>query len=125
MTITDRADRERVLSSTDRLVEALKSTPAVQRFAEASHRFETDPDVRSIVDVLQRFQRVQQSGGMSERELEAARDAQARFHGNEVVQFFIAAQGSVQSLLKEANRVVSETLGLDFAQTGDPAGGGC
>lgn len=118
-------DRETVLRRTEEFVEALKGTPVVRRFAEASRRFEGNQEVQSLMETLLRFQRAQQTGGMSPSELREVRDAQARFRNHPVVQEFLAARDAVVALLQETNLVISEVLGLDFGQTAGPAGGSC
>lgn len=118
-------DRETVIGRTDEFIEALKATPVVRRFNEAARQFEADHEVQSLIGTLQRFQRAQQTGGLSSSELQDVRDAQARFANHRVVQEFLVARNAIGALLQETNRVISEVLGLDFGQTAGPAGGAC
>ena len=117
--------RENVLRRTDEFIEALRATPAVQRFAEASRRFEADQEVQSLMGTLQRFQRAQQTGEVLGTRFQDVRNAQARLQNHPVVQEFLAARDAVGALLQETNLVISEILGLDFGQTVGPAGGAC
>lgn len=117
--------REFVLRRTDEFIDALKTTPAVRRFAEASRRFEADQEVQSLMGTLQRFQRAQQTGEVLSPGLQDVREAQARLQDHRVVLEFLAAREAVGALLQETNRVISEVLGVDFGQTAGPAGGAC
>jgi cell fate (sporulation/competence/biofilm development) regulator YlbF (YheA/YmcA/DUF963 family) len=117
--------REIVLRRTDEFIEALKATPAVRRFVEASRRFEADQEVQSLMGTLQRFHGAQQTGEVLSPGFHDVRDAQARLQNHRVVQEFLAARDAVGAFLKETNRVISEVLGVDFGQTAGPAGGAC
>lgn len=121
--------RSAVLERTREFVAALKATPAIQRFAALQARFQTDPEVQGILEGLQRkvdaFERGQQDGTLREEQVRAVREAQARFQGHPLVQEFFQTRDAAGLLLQETNRVISETLGLDFGQTAGPAGGAC
>lgn len=117
--------REEVLRRTDEFIAALRATPVVRRFAEATRRYETDQEVQALMAKLRHFQQAQQTGGLSSSELQDVRDAQARIRNHRVVQEFLAARDAVGGFLQETNLAVSEVLGLDFGQTAGPAGGAC
>lgn len=122
-------DRSAVLERTQEFVAALKATPAVQRFAAVRRRFGVDPEVQRIMGELQQnvdaFQRAQEAGTLREEQIREVREAQARFQGHPLVQEFFQARDAAGTFLQETNRVISETLGLDFGQTAGPAGGAC
>ncbi len=117
--------RENVLRYTDELIAALKATPTVRRFAEASRRFEADQEVQALLETVQRFQRGQQTGEVGSHEFQDVRRAQARLQNHRVVQEFVRARDAVGEFFKETNKAISEVLGLDVGQTAGPAGGCC
>jgi len=121
--------RRAVLQRTREFIAALKATPAIERFATAQARFQTDPKVQQTLQVLQRnadaFQRAQQDGTLREEQIREVREAQARFRRLPPVHEFSQARDVAGLFLQETNRVISETLGLDLGQTAGPAGGAC
>ncbi len=116
-------DRELVLERTDEFIRAIKATPVGQRFAEAKRRFEGDKEVQSLMETIQNFQKAQQS--LQSTDIQSVRKAQTRLRSHPVVQEFVAARDAVGVLLRDANREVSEVLGIDVAQTVAPASGCC
>lgn len=118
-----------VLERTREFVSALKVTPSVQRFMVAQHRFQADREVQRLLADVQRkaetFQRAQQDGTLREEQIREVREAQARFYDHPLAQEFLQARDAAGAFLQEANRVISEILGMDFGQTVGPAGGAC
>lgn len=121
----DEHGHEQVIVSTRAFIEALKATGAVRRFAEATRRFESDPEVQSLMQTLQQFQQAQRTGEVLPVALEVVRNAQERFRKHPVVREFLASRDAVGSLLQETNVEISQVLGIDFGQTAGPAGGSC
>lgn len=121
--------RSAVLGRTGEFVAALKATLVVQRFVAAEQCFRTDAEVQRILEDLQSkmqaFREAQQGGTLREEQVREVREAQARFYDHPAAQEFLQARDAVGTFLQETNRVISETLGLDFGQTVGPAGGAC
>lgn len=114
-----------VLQRTEEFIEALRATPAIRRFKEASRRFEADQEVQSLLGRLQRFQQAQQRGTATSTEVQDARDAQARIQRHPLVREFLAARNGAGALFLQTNQAISEVMGIDFGQTAGPAGGAC
>jgi cell fate (sporulation/competence/biofilm development) regulator YlbF (YheA/YmcA/DUF963 family) len=106
-----------VQQRTDEFIEALLATPAIRRFREAARQFETDPEVQSLLETLQRFQQAQQAGLDLSNSLQDIRDLQLQIRNHPVVQEFLSARDEAGALLQETNVAISQPLGLDFAQT--------
>jgi cell fate (sporulation/competence/biofilm development) regulator YlbF (YheA/YmcA/DUF963 family) len=121
--------RARVIQHADAFITALRATPVVQRFADAQRRFDTDPEVRALLETFQRladgFQRAQRAGEARPDQVREIRDAQARIQAHPLVREFVDAREAVGRFLQETNLVISEVLGVDFGQTAGPAGGAC
>ena len=117
------------MRSADEFIGALRATPTVRRFIQAQRRFDTDPDVQALIATLQRradaFRGAQQAGNVGATQVREVREAQAQIQRHPVVQEFASAQEAVGAFLQETNRVISDTLGMDFGQTAGPAGGAC
>ncbi len=118
-----------VFDMTREFVAALQATPSVQRFVAAQRRFQTDPGIQRLLAEAKRkaqsFQRAQQDGTLREEQIQAVREAQARFYEHPLAQEFLQARDAAGTFLQETNRVISAILGLDFGQTAGPAGGAC
>jgi len=106
-----------VQQRTDEFIEALLATPAIRRFREAARQFETDPQVQSLLETLQRFQQAQQAGLDLSDSLQDIRDTQLQIRNHPVVQEFLSAREEASALIQETNLAISQPLGLDFGQT--------
>lgn len=125
MVTVEQDGHEQVVSSTRAFIEALKATGAVRRFAEATRRFDSDPEVQSLMKRLQEFQRSQRTTNISAAALEEVRDTQKRFGTHPVVRELMSARDALGSLLQETNVEISQVLGVNFGQTAGPARGSC
>ncbi len=114
-----------VLAATRAFIDALKATGPIQRFREASRRFDSDQEVQSILKTLQQFQDAQRTGKLIPELADSVREAQIRLRKNAVVKEFLAARDAVNSFLQETNVEISQVLGVNFGQTAGPGGGCC
>lgn len=101
------------------LGQALKNTPALRAYAEASARLEADEEATGLLDELQRAQadvRTRQSnGGVSQADLARLRQLQNGVQSNRTIADFIEAQQIATLYLPEVNLEISKLLGADFA----------
>ncbi len=116
---------DQVLVTTRAFIDALKATAPVQRFAEASERMDSDDDVQSLLKTIREFQDAQRTGKLIPDLADSVRSAQNRLRRNPVVEEFLAAREGANSFLQETNVEISQILGVNFGQTGAPAGGCC
>lgn len=114
---------DNVQQRTDEFIEALLATPALSRFQEAAQRFESDPEVQSLIETLQRFQQAQQAGLDISESLQEVHDAQTRIRNHPVVQEFLSARQELSELIQATNVAISEPIGLNFGQAVGSAGG--
>ncbi len=114
-----------VLVTTRAFIDALKATAPVRRFVEANERMDSDDDVQSILKTIREFQDAQRTGKLIPDLADSVRAAQNRLRRNPVVKEFLAAREGANSFLQETNIEISQILGVNFGQTGAPAGGCC
>lgn len=114
---------DNVQQRTDEFIEALLATPALSRFQVAAQQFESDPEVQSLIETLQRFQQARQAGLDISENLQEVRDAQTRIRNHPVVQEFLSARQELSELIQATNAAISEPIGLNFGQAVGPASG--
>lgn len=102
-------------------VDAIKDSDTYQQFVEASQHLETD---REATELLESYREKQQQLQQNfDQELMAElQELQSDLSNNETIQQHRAAQSELIELLQETNDVISEPIGMEFAQS---SGGGC
>ncbi len=104
------------------LGQALKKTPTLRAYAEASTKLETDGEATRLLDELQSLQvkvRTHQSNGrVTQAELTRLRQLQNDVQSNRTIAAFIDAQQMATLCLPEVNQEISQLLGVDFATLG-------
>lgn len=102
-------------------VDAIEDSETYQQFVEASQRLEADRPAKELLETYrQKQQQLQQD---FDQELMAElQELQSDLSNNETIQQHRAAQSELIELLQETNDVISEPLGMEFAQS---SGGGC
>ncbi len=104
------------------LGQALKGTPALRAYAEASARLEADVEATSLLDELEQVQtdiRLRQAnGGVTQADLARLRQLQNDVQSNHTSAAFIEADHFATLCLPEVNQAISEMLGVDFATLG-------
>ena len=102
-------------------VDAVENSETYQQFVEASEQLEADQEATELLETYQ--QKQQQLEENFDQELMAElQKLQSDLSNNETIQQHRAAQSELIELLQETNDVISEPIGMEFAQT---SGGGC
>jgi len=102
-------------------VDAIEDSETYQQFVEASEQLETDREAMELLETYR--QKQQQLQENFDQELMAElQELQSDLSNNETIQQHRAAQSELIELLQETNDVISEPIGMEFAQT---SGGGC
>jgi cell fate (sporulation/competence/biofilm development) regulator YlbF (YheA/YmcA/DUF963 family) len=102
-------------------VDAIKNSETYQQFAEASEQLETDPEAMGLLKEYRRKQQqIQQN--FDQELMQELQEIQTELSENEAIQQHRTAQAALIELLQKTNEVISESLGLEFAQS---SGGGC
>jgi cell fate (sporulation/competence/biofilm development) regulator YlbF (YheA/YmcA/DUF963 family) len=102
-------------------IDTIEDSETYHRFVSASEQLETDPEARGLLEEYRRTQQQIQQNFDHElmRELQ---EIQTDLSKNETIQQHRAAQTALVELLHETNEVISEPIGIEFAQS---SGGGC
>ncbi|ERG97268.1 halo-CC-star protein HcsL [Haloquadratum walsbyi] len=102
-------------------IDAIEASETYQQFVEASEQLEVDREATELLETYrQKQQQLQQN---FDQELMAElQELQSDLSDNETIQQHRAAQSELIELLRETNDVISEHIGMEFAQT---SGGGC
>lgn len=102
-------------------VDAVENSETYQQFVEASEQLEADQEATELLETYQ--QKQQQLEENFDQELMAElQELQSDLSNNETIQQHRAAQSELIELLQQTNDVISEPIGMEFAQT---PGGGC
>ena len=102
-------------------VDAIKDSDTYQQFVEASQQLETDREATELLESYREKQ--QQLQENFDQELMAElQELQSDLSNNETIQQHREAQTDLVELLQETNDVISEPIGMEFAQS---SGGGC
>jgi len=102
-------------------VDAVENSETYQQFVEASEQLEADQEATELLETYQ--QKQQQLEENFDQELMAElQELQSDLSNNETIQQHRAAQSELIELLQQTNDVISEPIGMEFAQT---SGGGC
>ncbi len=114
--------RPQVKTAAQALGQALKDTPALRAYAEASAQLSADNAATGLLDELQRLQadiRQRQSDGhVGPGDIMRLRRLQNDVQANETIAAFVQAQSQAQGFLRQVNTDLSERLGVDFATLG-------
>jgi cell fate (sporulation/competence/biofilm development) regulator YlbF (YheA/YmcA/DUF963 family) len=102
-------------------IDTIEDSETYHRFVSASEQLETDPEARGLLEEYRRTQQQIQQNFDHElmRELQ---EIQTDLSKNETIQQHRAAQTALVELLHETNEVISEPIGIEFAQS---SGGRC
>ena len=102
-------------------VDTIEDSETYKQFVEASEQLEADREAMELLETYrQKQQQLQQN---FDQELMAElQELQSDLSNNETIQQHRAAQSELIELLQETNYIISEPIGMEFAQT---SGGGC
>jgi len=102
-------------------IDAIADSETYQQFIEANKQLESDPEAMELLDEYRQKQRQMQQDFDQELMAEL-QEIQTELSENETIQQHRDAQSTLVELLQETNDVISEPIGMEFAQS---SGGGC
>ena len=102
-------------------IDAVADSETYQQFIEANKQLESDPEAMELLDEYRQKQRQMQQDFDQELMAEL-QEIQTEISDNETIQQHRDAQSALVELLQETNDVISEPIGMEFAQS---SGGGC
>ncbi len=102
-------------------IDTIEDSETYQQFVEASERLENDPEAMGLLEEYRRKRRQMQQN-FDQELMQELQELQADISENETIQQHRTAQTTLVELLQETNEVISEPIGIEFAQS---SGGGC
>ncbi len=102
-------------------IDAIEDSETYQEFMAANEQLENDDAAMALLDEYREKQRQLQTNFDQELMAEL-QEIQEELEHNETIQQHRQAQTALIELLQETNDVISEPLGMEFAQS---TGGGC
>ncbi|MFP8890701.1 halo-CC-star protein HcsL [Natrialbaceae archaeon A-CW2] len=102
-------------------IDAVADSETYQQFIEANKQLESDPEAIELLDEYRQKQRQMQQDFDQELMAEL-QEIQTELSENKTIQQHRDAQSALVELLKETNDVISDPIGMEFAQS---SGGGC
>lgn len=112
------------------LAKAIQASPAWKTWEEACARFDRDPEMRGVRARLQelsmRFHQERAQGrGFFGPEVAEMNRLQMQIQQSPLAQRRDEAAQALLRFLQATNQVLSDALGIDFAASAAPRGGGC
>ncbi|WP_435360691.1 YlbF family regulator [Haloarchaeobius sp. DFWS5] len=105
---------------------ALRELPEYERFAEAQQAVEESDEAQEKIEefesVRQEFMLARQTGQANQEDLQNLQETQQELHDIPAMAEYLDAQNRLDARLEAVNDVLSDELGLDFA---DEASGCC
>ena len=102
-------------------IDAIEDSDTYQEFMAANERLENDDEAMALLDEYRQKQRQLQTSFDQELMAEL-QEIQEELEQNETIQQHRQAEAALVELLQETNDVISEPIGMEFAQS---SGGGC
>ncbi|WP_253738990.1 halo-CC-star protein HcsL [Halohasta salina] len=102
-------------------IDAIEDSETYQQFMAANERLENDDEAMELLDEYRQKQRQMQQN-FDQSLMAELQELQEELSENETIQQHRAAQSDLIELLQETNDVISEPIGMEFAQS---SGGGC
>jgi len=102
-------------------VDAIADSETYQQFMAANDRLENDDEAMQLLNEYRQKQRQMQMN-FDQSLMAELQELQEEMEQNETIQQHRAAQTELVELLQQTNDVISEPLGMEFAQS---SGGGC
>jgi cell fate (sporulation/competence/biofilm development) regulator YlbF (YheA/YmcA/DUF963 family) len=112
------------------LARALRGTHEWEEWRAAKSAFDGDADLARLLaryrELAGRWRIAQaRGGGMMGPESTELAEVQEKIQGNALFSRHQEAGNALMEMLRQANRVLSDKLGIDFAANAAPRGGGC
>ena len=102
-------------------VDAIADSETYQQFMEANEQLENDDEAMALLNEYRQKQRQLQTN-FDQSLMAELQEIQQELSENDTIQQHRAAQTELVELLQQTNDVISEPLGMEFAQS---SGGGC
>jgi len=102
-------------------VDAIADSETYQQFMEANEQLENDEEAMQLLNEYRQKQRQMQMN-FDQSLMAELQEIQTELSENETIQQHKAAQTELVELLQQTNNVISEPIGMEFAQS---SGGGC
>jgi len=98
-------------------IDAVADSESYQEFIEVNKKLESDPEAMELLDEYRQKQQ-----GFDQELMAELQEIQTELSENKTIQQHREAQSALVELLQETNDVISEPIGMEFAQS---SGGGC
>lgn len=109
------------------LGQALRLTPEMAAYRAAMDDYQRNAalmaKLRRFQTLRQEFQQVQYRGGATQEPLDELRSLQDEINNHPAVTRVLEAQEATNSAARQANEIIRQVLGVDFAA--NAGGGGC
>jgi len=102
-------------------IDAIEESETYQQFIEASEQLENDDEAKQLLNSYREKQRQMQMN-FDQSLMADLQEIQQQLDENETIQQHQTAQAELVELLQQTNDVISEPIGMEFAQS---TGGGC
>ena len=112
---------ESVESKLRAFVDAIADSETYQQFMDANERLENDEKAMQLLNEYRQKQRQMQMN-FDQSLMAELQELQEEMSENETIQQHRQAQTALVELLQQTNNVISEPIGMEFAQS---SGGGC
>lgn len=119
--------RKALREAAQRLGQVLRLTPEMAAYQAALADYQGNAalmtQVRRYQTVRREFEQAQYRGGLTQDLLNELRQLQSEINGHPAVTRVVDAQEAAKGPAQQANEVIREVLGIDFAA--NAGGGGC
>ena len=112
---------ESVESKLRAFVDAIADSETYQQFMDANERLENDEEAMQLLNEYRQKQRQMQMN-FDQSLMAELQELQEEMSENETIQQHRQAQTALVELLQQTNNVISDPIGMEFAQS---SGGGC
>jgi len=102
-------------------VDAIADSETYQQFMDANERLENDEEAMQLLNEYRQKQRQMQMN-FDQSLMAELQELQKEMSENETIQQHRQAQTALVELLQQTNNVISDPIGMEFAQS---SGGGC
>ncbi len=102
-------------------VDALVDSETYQQFMDANEQLENDEKAMALLEEYHQKQQLMQQS-FDQSLMAELQEIQQKMAENETIQQHQQAQNELVELLQQTNDIISEPLGMEFAQS---SGGGC
>jgi len=102
-------------------VDAIADSETYQQFMDANERLENDEEAMQLLNEYRQKQRQMQMN-FDQSLMAELQELQEEMSENETIQQHRQAQTALVELLQQTNNVISDPIGMEFAQS---SGGGC